>query len=110
MDSKIKFEVWISGDERYKMFSTKVYYNEYENHKTQDLYISYVEGMNNYLNLLEREAYSSVSGVTVECAHWPGYDIAFRMISKHTTGAWKPSVAEAIEAYTQQKEIENNVK
>lgn len=62
------------------------------------------------INLLEREAYSSVSGVTVECAHWPRYDTAYRMISKHTTGEWKPSVAQAIEAYTQQKEIENNRK
>lgn len=62
------------------------------------------------INLLEREAYSSVSGITVECAKWPGYETAYRMISKLTTGPWKPSVAEAIEAYTEQKEIENNVK
>lgn len=62
------------------------------------------------INLLEREAYSSVSGVTVECAQWPGYDTAYRVISKHTTEAWKPSVAEAIEAYTQEKESENNAK
>lgn len=62
------------------------------------------------IGLLEREAYSSVSGVTVECAKWPGYDTAYRMISKHTTGEWKASVVEAIEAYTQEKEIENNAK
>lgn len=62
------------------------------------------------INLMERESYSSVSGITIECAKWPGYDTAYRMISKHTTGPWKPSVTEAIEAYTQEKEIENNAK
>lgn len=62
------------------------------------------------IHLLECEAYGSVSGITVECAHWPGYDIAFRMISKHTTGSWRPSIAEAIEAYAEQKESKNNAK
>ena len=62
------------------------------------------------INLLERESYSSVSGITVECAHWPGYDIAFRMISKNTTGPWEFSLTAAIEAYVQQKESEKNVK
>ena len=62
------------------------------------------------IGFLEREAYSSVSGVTIECAQWPGYETAYRMISKHTTGPWSPSVVEAIEVYKQEKESVNNAK
>lgn len=58
------------------------------------------------IGFLEREAYSSVSGVTIECAHWPGYETAYRMISKVTQGQWRPSLPQAIEDYMQQKEIE----
>ena len=62
------------------------------------------------IGLLERESYASVSGITVECANWPGYETAYRMISKHIIGPWKPSVMGAIEAYTEEKEFKNNAK
>lgn len=66
--------------------------------------------MDKVLKFLEDESYNSVSGVTVECARWPGYDTAYRVMSKRCTGPWMPSVPDAIDGYLNQKEIDNSVK
>ncbi len=48
---------------------------------------------------LAKEAAQSISGMTLECAHWPGYETAWRWISRQCIGDWMPSAEKALENY-----------
>ena len=51
------------------------------------------------MHFLAEEAAKSVSGITLDCAHWPGYETAYRWMSKHCIGDWQESPEKALESY-----------
>lgn len=59
---------------------------------------------NDLIKFLSDESYQSVSGVTIECNHFLGYETTYRVISKNKVGPHKESVLDAIKAYQEKEE------
>ena len=56
------------------------------------------------LEYIEAEAKRSLSGMTLDVAHWPFMQPQCRFISYNKVGPWCNSTAEALQAYKKEKD------
>ena len=56
------------------------------------------------IEYIEAEAKRSLSGMTLDVAHWPLMQSQFRFISYNKVGPWCNSTTEALQAYKKEKD------